>query len=289
MELRQLHHFVAVAQEMHFTRAAQRVNIVQSALSASIRTLEQELGAPLLIRSTRQVRLTAAGEVFLEKALITLNAARGAQDAVADVQGLRRGVLRIGTVESLPAFIDLPALLARYHGLHPDIDVRLRQGSSSHLLDRIRAGELDLAFLPICEPPLDIQTRLIACEELVLVCPIGHRLAGREGVGFADAAQDPFVDFAREWGTRQIVERAFHAAGVERHTAFEVSDLETQLQLVERGLGVALVPEAIALGRSNSLAIANLAPPEICWELVAAYGAGQVDRAPEAFLDLLAL
>ena len=114
MELRQLQHFVAVAEEMHFTRAARRVNIVQSALSTSIRALEEELATKLFMRNTRQVQLTTAGRVFLDKARLALEAVREARDAVAAVQGLTRGRLAIGTVQSLPAFVDLPALLASF-------------------------------------------------------------------------------------------------------------------------------------------------------------------------------
>jgi DNA-binding transcriptional LysR family regulator len=288
MELRQLQHFVAVAEEKHFTRAARRVNIVQSALSASVRSLEQELGASLFARSTRQVRLTAAGEAFLEKALAALDAVRDARDVVASVQGLKRGSLSIGAVESLPAFIDLPSILARFHASHPAIDVRLRQGSAQELLEKVRAGRLDVAFLPLCEPAGDVSAKMIACEELVLACAPGHPLAGREGLSLAELQDEPFVDFATEWGTRQLLDRSFFAAGLERRTTFEVSDLQTLLDLVQRGLGVALVPEAIALTRGASLGIGYLAPPEICWELVAIYAASARDEAPKAFLELLA-
>lgn len=293
MELRQLQHFVAVAEEQHFTRAAQRVNIVQSALSTSIRQLEAELDAKLFVRSTRQVRLTSAGRVFLDKARAALAAIRDARDAVAAVQGLKRGMLSIGTVQSLPAFLDLPSLLARFHGQHPGVEVRLCQGSSFHLLEQIRSGQLDLAFLPLCEPPSDIETAMIACEALVVACAPGHALAGRNEVPFELLKDEPFVDFEPHWGTRRLVDRGFIEAGVERRIAFEVSDLDTLLELVGRGLGIALLPEAIAEARRSSLGIAQLAGPELCWELVVAYAAAEgaepspADPAARAFLGLL--
>jgi DNA-binding transcriptional LysR family regulator len=293
MELRQLHHFVAVAEESHFTRAAQRVNIVQSALSASIRALEEELGAQLFVRSTRQVRLTSAGRVFLDKAQATLGAAREARDAVAAIQGLNQGILSIGTVQSLPAFLDLPSLLARFHAQHPGVEVRLCQGSSSHLLEKVKSGRLDLAFLPLCEPSGGIATTMIACEALVMICAPHHARAGCRDVPLSALKDEAFVDFEADWGTRKLVDRAFLEVGIERRTAFEVSDLETLLELVARGLGIALVPEAIAEAR-RSLAIVSLAGTEICWELVVAYAAGDgmshgpPDHAPKAFLELLA-
>ncbi|WP_239003055.1 LysR family transcriptional regulator [Rhodovastum atsumiense] len=290
VELRQLQHFLAVAEAQHFTRAAQRVNIVQSALSASIRALEQELDAKLFVRSTRSVRLTPAGQAFLEQARVALEAVEQARLAVAAVKGLQRGTLGIGTVQSLPAFLDLPALLARFHARHPGIEVRLCQGSPAHLLEKVRNGRLDLAFLPLCDASAGIATRLIACEELVVACAPAHPLAGREGVALAALRAEAFVEFEPAWGTRQLTDRAFLAAGLERRIAFEISDLDTQLALVARGLGIALVPEAVAEVRRSSLGIARLAGPEICWELVVATsveGSGAQEGAARHFLALL--
>lgn len=280
MELRQLQHFVAVAEESHFTRAARRVNIVQSALSASIRSLEEELGAKLLLRSTRQVQMTAAGRVFLEKARRALELVREAREAVADLEGLRRGTLGIGTVQSLPAFLDLPSLLARFHAQHPAIEVRLCQGSTAHLLEKVHGGALDLAFVPLCEPPPGIVTTMIACEALVAVGAPGHWLAGQRELPLAALKGEPFVDFEPDWGTRRLIDRAFLAAGIERHIAFEVTDLGTLIELVGRGLGVALLPEAIAEERGRALAVARLAGSEVCWELAVAYVAGDDAQMP---------
>lgn len=247
----------------------------------------------LFVRNTRQVRLTAAGRVFQDKAQAILDAVRDARDAVAELQGLHRGTLAIGTVQSLPAFLDLPALLSRFHAQYPDIEVRLCQGSSSHLQEKIRTGRLDLAFLPLCQPYTDITAEMIACEALVLTCAPDHPLAGRRNVPLTALKNEPFVDFEPDWGTRRLVDQSFAEAGIERHVTFEVSDLDTLLDLIGRGLGVALVPEAIAEARRPALGIAELAGPEICWELVVAYAAGgsgagvPVDEIPRAFLRML--
>jgi DNA-binding transcriptional LysR family regulator len=288
MELRQLQHFVAVAEEQHFTRAARRLNIVQSALSTSIRLLEEELGAELFLRSTRHVQLTAAGRVLLGKARGVLAAVRDARDAVAAVQGLQLGTLTIATLQSLPAFLDLPSLLSQFHARYPGIEVRLLQGGSNALIEGIRDGRIDIAFLPLCEPPRGVTTELIACEALVLACARKHPLAGKQGVPLEALKGASFVDFARDWGTRKLIDRAFAEAGVERRIAFEVSDLDTLLKLVERGLGVALVPEPLARTRGFALGVAELRKPEICWELVVAYSARLgADRTARAFLDLV--
>lgn len=292
MELRQLQHMVALAEEQHFTRAAQRVNIVQSALSTSIRQLETELEAQLFVRSTRQVRLTAAGKLFLVKAKVALAAIGDARDAVAALQGLRRGTLSIGTMQSLPAFLDLPALIEEFHARHPDIEVRLCQGASSGLLAQVRNGSLDIAFVPVTEPAEDVATTMIACEALVVVCAPGHPLAGCVNVPLTELRTQPFVDFEPDWGTRKLVDRGFMEAGIERRIAFEVNDLETLLELVRRGMGIALLPEVVAQSRRPAVGIAELAEPEMCWELVVAYAAAgtasqAIDEAPRAFLALL--
>lgn len=293
MEIRQLQHFVAVAEEKQFTRAAQRMNIVQSALSNSIRLLEEELDAKLFVRSTRHVRLTDAGQMLLDKARTALDSIRDARDAVAAVRNLERGTLSIGTVQSLPAFLDLPSLIERFHTEHPGIEVRLRQGSSMDLIEKIRSGRLDLAFLPLGESTGDIETNMIACESLVIACASNHRLAGATNVSLSTLKDELFVDFEPGWGTRKLVDQGFFGAGISRHIAFEVSDLETLLELVGRGMGIALLPEAIAQARRPSLGIAELAEPEICWELVVAYLAtdndnqGPPDHAARAFLNLL--
>jgi DNA-binding transcriptional LysR family regulator len=292
LEIRQLKHFVAVAEEKNFTKAAQRMNIVQSALSNSIRLLEEELDAKLFVRSTRQVRLTDAGQMLLDKARIALESIQDARDAVAAVRKLERGKLSIGTVQSLPAFLDLPSLIEKFHAEYPGIEVRLRQGSSTELIEKIRSGRLDLAFLPLSESPTDIKTDMIACEALVAGCAPGHPLAGANNVSLTALKDEPFVDFEPDWGTRKLVDQGFFGAGISRHIAFEVSDLETLLELVSRGMGIALIPEAIAEARKPSLGIAHLAEPEICWELVVAYLAGGEDEGPpdhaaRAFLNLL--
>jgi DNA-binding transcriptional LysR family regulator len=279
MELRQLQHFLAVAEERHFTRAAQRVNIVQSALSTSIRALEEELDAPLFVRSTRQVRLTAVGRVLLDKARLVLDAADEARNAVAAAKGLTRGTLGIGTVQGLPAFLGLPALIAGFHARHPGVEVRLCQGKAAHLLDKVRSGCLDLVFLPLDERPPGVTTRMIACEALVLVCAAHHPLAGREEVDLSELQSFPFVDFEPDWGTRRLIDRAFRDTGATRQIAFEVSDLDTQLELVRRGLGIALIPQAIAEARRSALGIVHLAQTEICWELFVAHAHG--DHASE--------
>lgn len=139
MELPHLKHFIVVAEELNFTRAAERVHIVQSALSSSVRALEDELRAKLLVRSTKQVQLTPAGRAFLGKAREVLRVVESGRETVAEIDGLRSGTLSIGTVHSLPVFLDLPSLISRYHAINPGIEVRLRQGDTASLIEQLRS------------------------------------------------------------------------------------------------------------------------------------------------------
>lgn len=287
MDLRQLRHFIAVAEEEHFSRAARRANIVQSALSTSIRTLEEELGAQLFVRTTRKVRLTEAGRVLLVHARIVLDAAREAANAVAKVAGLERATLRLGAVPGLPTFIDLAALLATFRERYPGVDVHLSLGNANELLAKIKEGAFDVAVLPLSEPQIGMETITVACDPLALVCAPGHHLAGRKSVKLRELADQSFVDFEQGWAARQLTDRAFEEAGIARQTAFEVSDRDTMLALVQRGLGIALMPHSSV--RRSPLPVVALTDPEIKWELVAAcVSAGEgVDTAARAFLDLL--
>ena len=268
MELRQLEHFVAVAEERHFTRAAERVSIVQSGLSASIKALERELGAPLFVRSTRSVMLTPAGHALLPEAQRTLAAARGAQDAVAAVEGLQRGELRLGMSQvSLPAF-DIPGLVAVFQREYPTIEVRLLNAAPDAQFAALREGRLDLAFLPLLEPPgPDLEVTPLAQDRLALVIAPDHELVNRGRIQLKQLAHKRFIDLPPDWTTRRLADRAFDAAGVERGLRIEVNDVVSCLELVRIGLGVSFLPES-AERYADGVAFRPLAR-RLIWDFVA--------------------
>ncbi len=260
MELRQLEYFVAVAEECHFTRAARRMHVAQSGLSASIRALEVELGAPLFVRSTRQVELTQAGRALLVEARRVLGTIDAARDAVAAVQGLLRGTLAVGSIQCLHA-VHLPAVLARFHELHPGVELRLRQAGSGELVDLVRAGRLDLAFVTAGRAADDLKVSALSSEPLVLACAPELPFAERESVRLAELAGQPFVDFNPDWGTRDDVDRALATAGVDRKVAVEVNDVHSLLDFVGFGLGVALVPASFAAKQTRARFVALVDAP----------------------------
>lgn len=242
MELRQLEHFVAVAQEQHFTRAAERVAVSQSGLSASVRALEQELRTPLFSRTTRSVRLTEAGRALLVEAERTLAGARAAKDAVDAVRGLLRGTLSVG-VEQCVAGLNLPRLLAAFHREHPHIEIRLRQEGTTNLVDGVAGGRLDIAFAATVSPT-GWRGELVplAREPMVLLCAPGHPLAAAGRAGWDALSGEAFIDFHPDFGPRRAADVAFAAARVRRTVALEVNDVHSLLELVSEGLGIAVVP-----------------------------------------------
>jgi DNA-binding transcriptional LysR family regulator len=260
MELRHLEYFVAVAEERHFTRAAERLLVSQSGLSASVRSLEKELGAQLFRRNTRSVDLTEAGRALLDEARRTLAGARAAKDAVAAVQGLLRGTLAIGTEQCLGA-VHVSALLAGFRGRHPGVEIHMRQDGSQALAEDVAAGQLDLAFVALSGlPPVGVRLLPLSTEPMVLVCHPAHPLAGRGEVEWKELDGETFVDFAPDWGARAVTSRAFTEAGCHRVVALQVNDVHSLLDLVGHGLGVALVPRHIAdKPQADTLSVVRLA------------------------------
>src|SRR5918999_2062683 len=288
MEFRQLEHFVAVAEERHFTRAAQRLHIVQSGLSASIRALERELDAALFVRSPRRVELTQAGRALLPEARRTLGAARSATEAVAAVQGLLRGSLAVGTMQILPPTVDLVAVLGRFHARHPGVELRLHQAGTGTLLEGVAADALDLAMVaPVGPVPQGISMRPLGSDQLLVACAPGHRLAGRDQVDLPDLAGEPFIDFQRDWGLRMLIDQQLAAAGIDRATALEVNDIPTLLELVAHGLGIALVPEVVTR-HPAAVRYLRLRPPVPTFEVaVATVGDPPASPAARALLAML--
>ncbi|MFI9006935.1 LysR family transcriptional regulator [Actinosynnema sp. NPDC053489] len=283
MELRQLEYFVAVAEECHFTRAARRMHVAQSGLSASIRALEVELGAPLFVRSTRQVELTQAGRALLVEARRVLGTIDAARDAVAAVQGLLRGSLAVGSIQCLHA-VHLPAVLARFHELHPGVELRLRQAGSAELVDLVRAGRLDLAFVTPGGAGDDLKVSTLSTEPLVLACAPELPLAERESVRLAELAGQAFVDFNPGWGTRDEVDRALATAGVDRRVAVEVNDVHSLLDFVGFDLGVALVPASFAAKRTRARFVELVDAPTVETAVVSAPA---VSAAASVLLDMV--
>jgi DNA-binding transcriptional LysR family regulator len=247
VDLRQLRYFVTVAEELHFSRAAARLHLAQSALSSQIRQLERELGGPLLVRSTRRVSLTPAGEALLADGRAILSAVDHAVDRAAALARGGQASIVIGSLGPAPGELLAP-LLARFGTRHPDVRVELRAFDFNDTVEGLRSGRADLAFLyaPLHEP--DLVLAPLISEPRVVVLPRGHRLAGRDGVRPADLEGEIFVtqpDTApQEWRDFwMLVDELGYRPPVSPYVG---EKLEEWLHLIGRGEGVDTCPAIIA-------------------------------------------
>ncbi|GGX76251.1 LysR family transcriptional regulator [Streptomyces fructofermentans] len=253
MELRQLEYFVAVAEERNFTRAAERVHISQSGVSAQIRQLERELGAELFDRSTRAVTLTVAGEAALGPARAALAAAEAVGQAVGEVTGLIRGRLTVGMVTGCTV-TPLFDALAAFHRERPGVEIALAEDNSERLVEAVRAGGLDLALVGTADAVPDGLDRLtIVSERLVAAVPAGHPLAGRRRITLDDVVAHPVVCMPVGTGLRTVFDRACAARGVRASIPLEAGAADAVAGLAVRGLGVAVLSESMAAGHAERL------------------------------------
>ncbi|MGH2840464.1 MAG: LysR family transcriptional regulator [Solirubrobacteraceae bacterium] len=288
MELRQLRYLVAVADERHFTRAAAREHVAQPALSQQIRRLEDELGLPLVQRTTRRVALTEAGEVLVARARRALAELDSARAELDNLSGVQAGHLSIGALHTMGP-VDLSLLLASFHERHPGVELTVREQSSEELAAMLRDDEVDLAFLSVTER---IQSRgltlqRLVSEELVAVLPPAHRLARRESVRFAELAHEPFVSFREGARLRELLVSAAAEQAFEPRVAFESNESRSIRSLVSRGLGVAILPRSDAEGPGAPVAVAALVEPALTRDVALASRARRRHSpAAEAFMSL---
>jgi DNA-binding transcriptional LysR family regulator len=263
MELRQLEYFVAVAEEASFTRAAARVQISQSGVSAQLRQLERELGTELIDRSTRTASLTSAGEAALRHARAALASASAVGQAVAEVTGLLRGRLVVGmvigcTVE--PLF----EALAAFHRAHPGIEISLLEDNSEQLLDGIRSGSIDFALIGTATAtPPGMNALTIVSERLVALVPHDHPLAGRERVPLAEIVDHPIVCMPQGTGIRAVFDQSCAALGLRPVIALQASAASAIADLSARGLGIAILSESMAVRFSDQLTALRITDAEL--------------------------
>jgi DNA-binding transcriptional LysR family regulator len=256
MELRQLEYFVAVADQASFTRAAARLHVAQPGVSAQIRQLERELGQDLFDRSGRAVRLTAAGAAVLVYARAALGAAAGARLAVDELTGLVRGHVAVGMVVACSSF-DLANLLADFHRGHPAVEIALSEANTDVLIEELHTGQLDLAFVGLGDAtPPGIEIQLVADEPLVAAVSKNDALAARTTITLEAIRDRALMSLPRGTGLRSCLDDACARSGFEPRVTLEASNLGILAQLASRGLGVAILPESVALANPELHAIA---------------------------------
>jgi len=264
MELRHLRYFVAVAEELHFTRAAERLHIAQPPLSQQIRALEGELGVQLLLRTRRSVALTDAGAALLERARPLLASVQALPEELRRVARGEGGELRIGFTSTLPLTKVLRDVVADHRRTHPDVVLTLRELHTAVQFEALRRGELDVGFVRYNErPPTGIHLKLLRRDPLRLVVPAAHRFAKRRSVSIADCREERFIGFpgSAGTGTGPLLKRLCAQAGFEPVIAQEAGEATTQIGLVAVGLGVAVLPAPLEAVRIEGVCYVPLADP----------------------------
>ncbi|MEV7287473.1 LysR family transcriptional regulator [Streptomyces sp. NPDC093252] len=289
MELRHLEHFVAVAEESSFTRAAARLYLGQSALSVSVRSLERELDSRLFDRSTHHVRLTDAGRALLPEARAVLLAAESARDAVAAVRGGVRGSVRVGIMHAM-TMIDFAGLLTRYHREHPRVRIvpGAAQNGSVELVAQVLDGRLDLAFAALPgDYPAGLTVHPLTSEPMLLACPEDHPFAARDAIGLAELDGLPFVDFPEGWGIRLSADRLFRRTGIGRTVGVEVADVPTVVELVRAGFGFAFLTATLAAGSRGGVGLRPVRPEPLFVTSLVTASDRRPSAAARALIDLV--
>ncbi|MBB3444183.1 LysR family transcriptional regulator [Rhizobium sp. BK379] len=244
MDLRQLTYFVAVAQELHFGRAAARVNITQSGLSDAILALEKELGVQLLLRTTRRVELTRAGASFYERSVRMISELELSKEIVRSIAGKTSRKIAIGTV--YPATIGvLPSFLARIGRKYPDIRMHIESGTTDDIIRHIEAGRINLGFIRPVENIGSLRFFSIAHERYLLAVAKESALSARSEIDLEDLRSEKIISFSRQ--NRSYSEQYF-AEKFEEHdltdnVAYTCDDTFSLVSLVSAGLGIGFVPE----------------------------------------------
>lgn len=287
IDLRRLEYFVAVAEELHFSRAASRLGIAQPPLSQQIQKLETELGARLFDRSRRSVELTDAGRALLPEARRLLAMSQSVANIPRDVQEGRAGRLRIGLTGST-GFRIVPILLRRFRSEYPDVVIQLFELPTADQIERIVDGTLDLGL--VREPILqnDLGSASIWSEPLVAAVPSDHPLARASQVGASDLSGESFVMFPRQRGPglHELVIGMCHDAGFAPRVVQEAVQMQTIIGLVAAGFGISIVPASVQDFRLHGVTYREIEPPVPHSTIAAVWNPGLRSATRDRFLDL---
>jgi DNA-binding transcriptional LysR family regulator len=287
MEMRHVRAFLAVAEELHFGRAAARLHIAQPAVSTAIRQLEEEIGATLFERTRRHVALSPAGRHFrpaLQEALVRIEQGMGAARRAAEGQ-TGRIVVYLG---ALASFTPLPAALPRFCATHPDVQVTVKQAGTEEQLDALRSERCDLALTIMPGNVKPLRSAVVRSEPLIAVLPRTHRHARARAVRFEQLASEPMLLLpgASEPAINEAYRALCRRHAVEPRVAYELSQVESILAFIAAGAGITLMPRSIESLRHRGIALVPLAPRiearcTLVWDPV------RLSPAARALLDAL--
>lgn len=285
MELRHLRYFVAVAEELNFRRAAERLFIAQPPLSIQIRQLETEIGTPLFSRDSRRVALTPAGIAFLEDARAILARVDAASHRAARIGRGDEGCLRVGFASSTTYDL-LPVAVRRFRERYPDVDLQLSELLGHEQTEALREHRIDVGIAVQPLPSDAVAVEPVAMVPLLVALPDGHRLAQLEEVALRELDGEGFIQFPRPEGSgfAQFVAERFAEAGIRPRLVQITEELQTALGLVSAGLGFTLVPASVQSLHRDGLALRHLTPPVPEIRLGVTHRVGETSPLVQRFL-----
>ncbi len=288
MELRNLRAFVEVVRQGGFTEAAKVVFTTQSTVSKSVRQLEDELGIKLLDRIGAKSTLTAAGEIVFRRAVQMLGIRADLVAELDDLQGLKRGVLRVG-LPAVGSDILFAPIFASFRSHYPGIDIQLIEGGSRELEEVLRTGQVEIAGL-LQPVPDEFERVAVLNQPVVAVCSRAHPLAGRETIALQELSGDPFILFNSGFTLHDIVVAACARAGFAPKVVAQSSQISFMLRLAAGGLGITFMPKLIAgLREHKDLALIALKDKSMSWDMTLAWRRGAfLSGAATAWLALAA-
>ncbi len=290
MELRQLRYFVAVAEALNFSRAAEHLHIAQPPLSQQIRQLEAELGVQLFLRTKRRVQLTDAGQIILSEARRTLQQAERLRQIAQQTRCGEVGRLAIGFASSAPYTL-LPAMLRCFRQQFPQVCLSLQELSRERQIQRLDEGSLDVGFMrpPVEDREAALSVELILREPLVVALPETHRLAQQAEVPIQALAREAFVLFPRlvAPGLYDQILGACQRAGFRPQVAQEATQMQMIISLVSAGLGVALVPASMQNLQRAQVLYRNLLPGTDTTEMALVHRQDNPSPVLPAFLSVV--
>lgn len=257
MELRHLIYFVAVAERLNFSRAARDLSIAQPAISQQIHALERELGMPLFERVGKRVQLTEPGQALLPHARKILLAVEAARNEIRERETLARGTASLGAPPTVSANV-LPAKLTAFEHKYPGIEVTLREAGTETLLGLVEKGELDLAIVSTEALSASIEAAPFLEENYVLAVSAAHPLSQATHVALAQLDDESFILFPEGYSLREVTLSACRRAGFNPKVALDGGSMQSALQFVAAGLGVAIIPE-LALTNATGIHALDIA------------------------------
>ena len=291
MELRHLRYFIAVAEELHFGRAAQNLGISQPPLSQQILALEDELGARLFDRTNRRVELSEAGRLFLDEARQVLAQVDKAADVARRAQLGELGEMKIGFTSSAPFNSSIPRAIYAFRQAFPAVHLNLQEMSSAQVVEALSNESIEIGLMRPLPLPDTVHTTELFREPLVAVLNASHPLAGgpATGIELAALAHEPFVFFPRSYGSglySQLLSLA-RQAGFSPHIAQEAGEAMTIIGLVSAGLGVSVLPASFQWMRIAGVVYRPLVDEGAESAVWLAQRKGQTSVMARAFVDLL--